>query len=121
MWESALDRAQEQVDDDDQDPVAWMNLGSALVAVSINFLLARRIVGTPLKQISHPRLKQLLDHLDRNPVRNVILLRSIFNANAVLNHALALSPLSFRHYFLGSALGMILPMVFITALVGTIF
>ncbi len=99
----------------------FVALGSALVAVSINFLLARRIVGTPLKQISHPRMKQLLDHLDRYPVRNVILLRTIFNANAVLNHALALSTLRFRDYVLGSALGMILPMIFITALVGTIF
>lgn len=31
MWASALDRAQEQVDDDDQNAAAWMNLGSALV------------------------------------------------------------------------------------------
>jgi hypothetical protein len=33
MWASARDRAQEQVDDDDQDAAAWMNLGSALVAL----------------------------------------------------------------------------------------
>ncbi len=96
-------------------------VGSAIVAVSVNFLLARRIVGTPLQQITHPRMQQLLDQLDRYPVRNVILLRSIFNANAVLNHALALSNLSFGHYLLGSALGMILPMLVITALAGTIF
>ncbi len=99
----------------------FVALGSAIIAVSINFLLARRIVGTPLQQITHPRLKPLLDRLDHHPVRNVLLLRSIFNANSVLNHALALSTLSFRHYVLGSALGMILPIVFITAFVGTIF
>lgn len=33
MWSNARDRAQEQADDDDQDAAAWMNLGSALVAL----------------------------------------------------------------------------------------
>ena len=55
------------------------------------------------------------------PVRNVILLRLFLNAAPWLNHALALAPLGFRDYLIGSAVGMAIPIFVISALSDTLF
>jgi len=85
-------------------------------AVSVNFVIARSIAGSALTEVSYPLVRRLCAHIEESPLRNVILLRLFFNAAPVVNHALALSPVRFRHYVLGSAIGMAIPMFAIALL-----
>jgi len=95
-------------------------LGAGTVAVSLNFLIARSIAGTALGESNNRLIRRLCAGIDDHPVRNVILLRLIFNAAPILNHALAMSPVRFREYVVGSALGMTLPMFTISGILQTL-
>jgi len=92
-------------------------LGAGIIAVSLNFLIARSIAGTALGESKNHLIRRLCDGIDDHPLRNVILLRLVFNAAPILNHALAMSPVRFREYFVGSALGMTLPMFTVSGIV----
>jgi len=91
-------------------------LGAGIIAVSLNFLIARSIAGTVLGASKNRVIQRLCDGIDDHPLRNVILLRLIFNAAPILNHALAMSPVRFREYIVGSALGMTIPMFTISGI-----
>ena len=51
----------------------------------------------------------MLARLDERPVTTVIVLRTLLWLAPPLNYALALSSIRFRHYLIGSALGLLLP------------
>lgn len=96
-------------------PEAWaLSFGASNLAVVLNFALVRKLGGQPLAQLMHPRLRQVLEHLDERPVRTVAILRTITVMFPPVTSALALTSLRARHHFIGSAIGMLLP---ITALV----
>jgi uncharacterized membrane protein YdjX (TVP38/TMEM64 family) len=52
---------------------------------------------------------RLLSELDAHPVRNIVLLRTLFQTVPVLNYALAMSGVRFRHYLAGTLLGLPIP------------
>lgn len=86
-------------------PGALLSLLGSLLAVSWSFALVRWLGG-----LSGPRngtgLAPALARLERRPVMTVALLRLVFWMSPWVNGGLALSPIRFRHYFLGSALGL---------------
>lgn len=88
---------------------ALVALGGALVAVSVTFVVVRRFGGRALAELESPFVRRMLTRLDRRPLSSVILLRTVFGVAPFLNYALALSPLGFREYLIGSAIGMSLP------------
>jgi uncharacterized membrane protein YdjX (TVP38/TMEM64 family) len=53
--------------------------------------------------------RRLLSRLHAHPVRNVVVLRTLFQTLAVLNYTLALSGIGFRKYMAGTLLGLPLP------------
>ncbi len=57
---------------------------------------------------------------DTQPVRSVVLLRLVFHSVPALNYALALSGVQWRHYLLGTLLGLVLPVVVVTCLFETL-
>lgn len=75
------------------------------------FLLIRLIGGDALRQLDNHVAQRMLARLDASPVRNIILLRILFQTLPALNYALALSGVRFRHYLLGTLLGLPLPIV----------
>ena len=81
----------------------------ALVAVSVCFLIVRAVGGRPLATVSHPRIRAILEHLDRRPVATVALVRTVLLLSPGVNYALALSSISFVDFFVGSAIGLVLP------------
>jgi uncharacterized membrane protein YdjX (TVP38/TMEM64 family) len=89
----------------------------ALVAASIAFFIVRAIGGQPLAEIRQPRLRALLARLERRPISTVALLRLLLWLAPALNYALALSPLRFRDYAAGSALGLAIPVAAAAALI----
>ena len=82
---------------------------ASVISVSFSFIVVRRIGGTPLEGARNPRLQKALVHLDKRPVRTVLVLRLFLWMAPPLNYALALTRLRFRDYLVGSALGLLLP------------
>ncbi|MAQ15325.1 MAG: DedA family protein [Sandaracinus sp.] len=82
----------------------------ALVSVAVSFGVVRGVGGRALGSIGHPRVRKILDRLEERPVRVVALLRLILWVAPPLNYALALSPVRFRDYMVGSAIGLVIPL-----------
>jgi uncharacterized membrane protein YdjX (TVP38/TMEM64 family) len=83
----------------------------AIVSLAVSFAVVRGIGGKPLGAIKWAFARRLLGQLDTHPLRTVVLLRSVLWMTPQLNYALALSNLRFRDYLLGSAAGLVLPIV----------
>lgn len=88
---------------------ALISLVSAVVAVTVSFVVVRTVGGTPLATVPWPFAQRLLGQLDAAPVRTVFLLRLCVSMNAIVNYSLALSRVSFTAYLVGSALGLVAP------------
>jgi uncharacterized membrane protein YdjX (TVP38/TMEM64 family) len=89
---------------------AWLlSIVASNLAVTLNFELVRRLGGQPLAEIENKELKKLFDRLEEQPLRTVILLRLITVMFPPVTSALALTRLRARDHFVGSAIGMLLP------------
>jgi len=89
----------------------------AVVSVVVSFAVVRGVGGKALGGLKNARVRRILDKLEQRPVRVVAILRIILWMAPPLNYALALSPVRFRDYFIGSALGLILPMIVASAFI----
>ncbi|MEM9861424.1 MAG: VTT domain-containing protein [Myxococcota bacterium] len=83
----------------------------AVASVSIAFAVVRGAGGQALKTVDKPWLQRWLKRLEARPVRVVFLLRTLLWMAPILNYALAMAPLRFRDYFIGSALGLVMPVI----------
>lgn len=90
---------------------ALLSFFGAVLAVCINFLFGRIVGGKVLGEIQHPRMKRILAGLDARPIRTVIVLRLLFIMMPLLNYALAFSNIRFRDYLIGSAIGLVTPIL----------
>ncbi len=89
----------------------------AVVSVVVSFAVVRGVGGRALGTLKNERVRRILDKLEERPVRVVAILRIVLWMAPPLNYALALSPVRFRDYFVGSALGLILPMIVASAFI----
>jgi len=96
-------------------------LAGGLLSVSTTFFVVRGVGGRALGAVRHPLMKRLLSHLDDHPIRTIFLLRLVFWLAPPLNYALALSNVRFRHYFVGSLLGLVAPIGLIAVFVERFF
>jgi uncharacterized membrane protein YdjX (TVP38/TMEM64 family) len=97
-------------------PEAWaLSFLASNLAVVVNFEVVRRLGGQPLAELEHPRLRALFDRLEAHPVQTVALLRTVTVMFPPVTSALALTSLRARDHFLGSALGMLLPITLVLA------
>lgn len=87
----------------------------AVVSVIVSFAVVRGVGGRALGGLKNARVRRILDRLEERPVRVVALLRLLLWMAPPLNYALALSPVRFRDYVVGSALGLILPIAVASA------
>ncbi|PKN58198.1 MAG: DedA family protein [Deltaproteobacteria bacterium HGW-Deltaproteobacteria-14] len=104
--------------------LAWGQIGGAIVAiagallaVTVSFLLVRAVGGRLLTEIRRPFLERLLARLDGAPIRTVAVLRLVFWVAPPLNYALAFSNVPLRAYVIGSAVGLLAPIVIATSFV----
>lgn len=88
----------------------------AIVSVTVSFLVIRAVGGRPLGQIRWKVARRLLRGLERRPILSVAALRVLLFLAPPLNSALALSPIRFRHYLVGSAIGLYFPVAGTTVL-----
>jgi uncharacterized membrane protein YdjX (TVP38/TMEM64 family) len=94
----------------------FVALLGAVASVAFSFWLVRTFGGQALAQLRFKVLQRMLSKLDARPVRTVFVLRSIFWIAPALNYALAMSRVRFRDYLVGSALGLVLPILGVTLL-----
>lgn len=85
---------------------------AALASLALTFAVVRGVGGAPLGGLERPWVQRALARLEARPVATVALLRVVLILSPPLNYALALSPLRFRHYMLGSAVGIVPPILF---------
>jgi uncharacterized membrane protein YdjX (TVP38/TMEM64 family) len=91
---------------------SWGGLATyvaASISCVLTFLMIRLVGGDALRQLKSKTAIRLLGQLDARPIRNVILLRVLFQTVPALNYALALSGIKFRQYLAGTLLGLPLP------------
>ena len=91
-------------------PVGWAaSIAGSLVAVTVSFLVVRRLGGQPFERSDRPWLGRMLARLDDHPIRTVVLLRLVLWMAPFLNYALAMTGIRTRDYVVGSVLGLLLP------------
>jgi uncharacterized membrane protein YdjX (TVP38/TMEM64 family) len=82
---------------------------AACAASALTFVIIRLLGGNALRQMRGKWVQKVLTRLDSHPLQSMLLLRTCLQTNPALNMTLALSGIPFRHYLLGTALGMPLP------------
>ena len=86
----------------------------AIVSVCTTFMFVRVVGGDALSDVERPFVRRMLRRLDKRPVTTMVVLRMFLFISPPLNYALALSPMRFRDYAIGSAIGLTLPMAVTT-------
>lgn len=81
----------------------------ALISISFSFAVVRAIGGQPLGELKQKWLRAMMAQLERRPIRTVALLRLVLWMAPAVNYALALSPIRYREYAVGSAVGLAIP------------
>lgn len=100
-------------------PIAYIG---AIAAMIVPFLLVRVVGGEPaLQDIRRPRLAELMRKLTARPILMVAVLRLVFWTGPALNYGLALTPIRFRDYVIGSAIGIVPPLIGIALLFHLLF
>jgi uncharacterized membrane protein YdjX (TVP38/TMEM64 family) len=98
-----------------------VSLFAAIVAVSLSFVIVRAVGGQALAGVDRPLLKRMMVALETRPITTVLLLRTIFWLAPPLNYALALSSVRLSDYVIGSALGLVTPILSATLFFEWIF
>ena len=82
-----------------------------VIAMSVNYFVIRAMGRKVLDEIKNQRLQRMLSKLHNRPLVTIILIRLVFWASPVVNYTLAMTSVKPRHYILGSAIGLILPVI----------
>lgn len=87
---------------------------AGVASFGFSFAIVRAVGGKALAEIESTWIKRVLARLDAHPIRTIALLRVVLIMSPPVNYALALSSVRFRDYLLGSAIGLIPPMLLAT-------
>jgi len=88
-----------------------VSLIGAVTSVTVSFIVVRTIGGQAFTQMRQPFVKRMLVRLDARPIATVAILRLIFWMALPINYALAMTRLKLRDYIIGSAFGLVAPVV----------
>jgi uncharacterized membrane protein YdjX (TVP38/TMEM64 family) len=82
---------------------------AACLSCAVTFLAVRWVGGDAVRQLNSKLATKLMAQLQAHPIRNIVILRTLFQTLAALNYALALSGVGFKKYMLATLLGLPLP------------
>lgn len=88
---------------------------AACVSCAVTFWVIHWLGGDALRRLKNPLALRIFRQLDTAPLRSVVILRMLFQTLPALNGALAMSGIRFRHYMLGTLLGLPLPIAIYVA------
>lgn len=94
-----------------------LSYAGALLALSTVFWLTKGTVGEPIGRVKSKSVQRLVAGLEQHPVRTVIVVRILTFLMPAVSYTLAMSPLTFRDYLIGSAIGIV--PTFIVVVFGT--
>jgi uncharacterized membrane protein YdjX (TVP38/TMEM64 family) len=86
-------------------------LAAAVVSVSVSFWIVRAVGGQALTEIDKPIVKKMMAQLGDRPIRAVLIMRLALFLFPPLNYVLALSNVRYRDFLIGSALGLVPPVL----------
>ena len=86
-----------------------LTYAAAMVSCAVTFLVGRLLGGQAFTQLDSPLAIRILAKLNQQPIRAVVVLRTLFQTLAGLNYTLAFSNIGFKQYMVGTALGLPLP------------
>ena len=82
---------------------------AAMVSAIFSYALICKLGKDALRSFDNKWAKKIFANLDHSPIVSIILLRLIFQTAPPLNYALAMSSIRFQNYFLGTLIGLPLP------------
>lgn len=82
----------------------------ALVSLVTSFVVVRGVGGSHRPEVRWAFVQRLLSGLERRPIATVAFLRAVLILSPPVTYALALSPVRFRDYLVGSAVGLVPPL-----------
>ena len=82
---------------------------AAVTSCVVTFMAVGWMGGAALRRFDNRFALRLLDRLHTHPVRNIVLLRTVFQTLPALNYTLALSGIGLKNYLVGTLLGLPLP------------
>jgi uncharacterized membrane protein YdjX (TVP38/TMEM64 family) len=84
---------------------------TAVLSVCFSFVVVRTVGGKALGEIKQAWVRKALAKLDTHPIKTVAVLRTVLIMSPPLNYALALTNMKFRDYLIGSAVGLVPPIL----------
>ncbi len=84
---------------------------AGLCSSTLSFYVIRYFGGAALRSLNHRWADKIFMHLDERPIISVAALRLLFQTLPALTYGLALADIRFRHYFVGTFLGLPIPIV----------
>ena len=85
---------------------------AAVFSCLTTFFIVRFVGQDALRGLNNQLAIKLFNQLDKSPVASIIGLRVVFQTVPVLNYTLALAGVKFRHYLIGTLLGLPVPIFF---------
>lgn len=82
---------------------------AASISCAVTFLSVRWVGGDAVQHMDGKLAQRLLSELHAHPIRNMVVLRTVFQTLAALNYTLAMSGIGFRQYLVATLLGLPLP------------
>lgn len=82
---------------------------AAMVSAILSYALIFKLGKDALRSFDNKWANKIFSNLDHSPIVSIVLLRLLFQTAPPLNYALAMSNIRFRHYLLGTLLGLPLP------------
>ena len=83
----------------------------AVISVTVAFTVARAIGGQAFSAIRSPFVVRVLARVEERPMLTVIVLRALLAIAPPITYGLAFTRIRFRDYFVGSAIGLVPPII----------
>jgi uncharacterized membrane protein YdjX (TVP38/TMEM64 family) len=82
---------------------------AASISCAFTFLTVRWVGGDAVRQLKGKLATRLMTRLHAQPIRTIVLLRTLLQTLPALNYTLAMSGIPFRQYMVATLLGLPLP------------
>lgn len=93
---------------------ALINYVSGVLSAIATFYAGRMIGAGALSEIKNVRIRRLISAAENNPIRSIVILRTIMMLNPIVGYTLALTKMSPRNYIIGNLIGILVPILYIT-------
>ena len=91
---------------------------AAVTSCTFSYYVIGLLGGDAIRELRFEWARKMLAEVDKHPIRNIVILRTIFQTLPPLNYALALSGIKPRHYFIATIIGLPIPIAIYASIGG---